>query len=48
MLGQKTQAQAPPYSAEADLEMKMRGVVQKMERANSKRTKVSRKSDKSV
>lgn len=48
MLGQKTQAQADHYSAEADLEMKMRGVVQKMERANSKRTKVSRKRDESV
>jgi integrase len=48
MLGQKTQAQADHYSAEADLEMKMRGVVQKMERANSRGTKVSRKSDKSV
>ncbi|WEK50270.1 MAG: tyrosine-type recombinase/integrase [Candidatus Kaistia colombiensis] len=48
MPGQKTQAQADHYSAEADLEMKMRGVVQKMERANTRGTKLSRKRDKSV
>ncbi|ODT12972.1 MAG: hypothetical protein ABS35_38870 [Kaistia sp. SCN 65-12] len=48
MLGQKTQAQADHYSAEADLEIKMRGVVQTMERANTKRTRVSRKSAQTV
>lgn len=40
MLGQKTQAQADHYSAEADLEMKMRGVVKKMAREHSENKSV--------
>lgn len=48
MLGQKTEAQAGHYSETANLEKKMRGVVQRMERANSARTKLSRNRDTDV
>jgi integrase len=39
MLGQKTEAMAAHYAKEADLSAKMRGVVQRMERADAKRRK---------
>lgn len=48
MLGQKTEAQAGQYSETANLEKKLRGVVQRMEKANSARTKTSRNRDTSV
>jgi integrase len=41
MLGQKTEAMAAHYSREADLGRKLKGVVQRLERANAWRTKVS-------
>ncbi|MFI5409090.1 tyrosine-type recombinase/integrase [Kaistia sp. UC242_56] len=41
MLGQKTASMADHYSSEADLSSKLKGVVRKMEKRNSVRTKTS-------
>ncbi|MCX5580256.1 tyrosine-type recombinase/integrase [Kaistia terrae] len=41
MLGQKTASMADHYSSEADLSSKLKGVVRKMEKRNSARTKTS-------
>jgi integrase len=41
MLGQKTTSMAEHYSSEADLSAKLKGVVRKLEKRNTRRTKVS-------
>ena len=42
LLGQKTAAMAEHYSRDADLGMKLKTVIQKLEVAHKKRTKLSR------
>ena len=41
LLGQQTEAMAAHYSRSADLSRKLEAVVQTLERANAKRTKLS-------
>lgn len=44
LLGQKTLSVAEHYSREADLTMKLKEVIERLEESNRRRTKVSRKS----
>ena len=48
MLGQKSEVMAQHYSRAADLQKKLKPVIEKMESAEEARTKMSRKSEKSV